>query len=163
MKRSATTILLTSTNNEVSFAAGYYDNFSVSTNIQNIDGVVSYKHHVHSTSSANEYVITDSTEITSDGELDTYRSDVEGGCFTQPVYGTKSVPCGTWEVTSGSGDGKWNYRCSGCGAKKIDDGGGTHYKKVQDTSKILGYTCSCGYTRGEIVEAIITYPPKGTN
>ena len=157
---SASTVVLTSTTNEVFFASGYYDEFKVSTNIKNIDGVISYKHHIHSINSKDEYVLSENATLTTDGELDTYTSPVEGGCFTEPVYGTKKVRCGTWEVTSGSGDGKWNYRCSGCGAKKIDDGGGTHTKTVTDTNKILGYTRSCGYTRGEITEAIISYPPK---
>ena len=149
-------IYLTNSNKRVTFDAGYYESFSVSTEIGG-SGTVSYKHHVHSTISNNEYILTDSATSTTEGDADGYRSPTEGGCYTNPVYGTKRVKCGEWEVTSGSGDGYWNYRCSGCGAYKRDDGGGDHTYTTTDYNNILGYTATCGRQRGQIVEAIITY------
>ena len=155
--RGSNSVVLTSTNNTATFEPGYYSGFTVTTNISNAGGTISYKHHVHSTDSTDEFVSTATPSITSDGVADNYRSSVKGGCFTTPVYGTKTVVCGHYEMQSGDASGNYHYNCDNCGKYKYDDHGGYHYITAVDYNNIIGYTCSCGRTRGQVIEAVIAY------
>lgn len=46
----SSSVLLTSANNSQTFEAGYYDAFTVSTDIESVGGTVTYSVHTHSTS-----------------------------------------------------------------------------------------------------------------
>lgn len=58
----------------------------ISTDVQGIQGTVSYTHHVHSLAATDENIINDSAELTTDGYEDAYQSPESGGCFTRAYY-----------------------------------------------------------------------------
>lgn len=158
-------VVLDAGNRNVTLPEGYYGEVSISTTL-NPTGDIKYRHHVHSTTSTEEYVETATSTITTDGEADSYVSSVSGGCFTTPKYGTK-------KCTSTSYRNAYNWRggypeitwttgtCTACGNVVTVDWHSLDGHKcgntIPDPSKIVGYTRSCGITRGEIVQAVISY------
>ena len=161
-KRSANTILTTS-KKQATFEPGYYDEFTVFSEIP-VTGSVTYRHHVHSILSTEEYVETYNTTLTTDGPADNYRSSEEGGCFTQIVYGTKKCRAGISDIydagyNSGGDTPNFKYIKYNCGHVSVSDGGwsGTCPQTVSDYSVVLGYARTCGITRSQITSAIIAY------
>lgn len=164
--RGSSPVYLTAANKSVTLPAGYYDSFTVTTDVTSGGGAIYYHHHVHSQSSTTEYFENQSPAITSEGPADTERVTTSSGCFTKPVYGTKV--CGSDYATSklvhedreGHYDVTW--RCAACGANYRKSGrdigsGWRCSNSVTDYSKIIGYTTGCGIARGTMIEAVIKY------
>ena len=161
--RGSSPVYLTSANNTVTLPQGYYDEFIVSTNIKT-EGEVYYHHHVHSELSTNEYYEDQSPAITSVGPADNDKASQNSGCFTKPVYGTKSCG-GTYHLKYTNQEGypeytQYHSTCDRCGYSTSDDWNqdGTKCKRtVTDYNNIVGYTTGCGIIRGTVVEALIKY------
>ena len=117
------------------FAEGYYGAFTVEVDaVTGTAGTLEVAHHVHSTASVSETVMSNDMAPTADGPADDYVSPVQGGCFTLETghrhdascYRTESVRvpvnvCRGTMVWSGpygpdaSGKQYWSGSCSTCG------------------------------------------------
>lgn len=124
---------LTSSDNTVALEAGYYDSITISTDITNIDGTITYAHHIHDLASNSAVEINSKLEKDSveGGYEDSYIATTSGGCFTEPYYSytyTTSTGCSASNnssytvYSSGSFDDEWGYthyrsyaKCNKCG------------------------------------------------
>ena len=171
--------VLTSSQNSVILPAGYYEKTTISTNISSLGGTVTYYHHVHSTSSSSEYVITSTASLTSDGLADSYISSTSGGCYTTPWYKhTSSTNYGAYcdnlySYTSSDDDGHtvndYHGNCNNCGRDLVShwtaawvkcrycNSSTTTYDSNSSNGTLVGYAKSCNYTRGQVIKAVITY------
>ena len=88
---------MTSSKNTQTFQAGYYDTFTVSTNITSLPGTIAYTHHQCSTTQSGlTYVDDEFDAVVGEGHaasvanLTTVNeqtvSTVKGGCYTTPYY-----------------------------------------------------------------------------
>lgn len=164
--KGASEVIIDAQHKEVTLPAGYYSSVHITTTLNPI-GKVKYKHHVHSITSANEYVETDTATPTTEGLNDNYSTQTAGGCFTTPRYETiyKSVTykghlisVGETVIVAGENETWRTYECSKCGHKYRSlggDDGHTHQEYAGE--RFLGYFCSCGRTKGQVVEAVIEY------
>ncbi|WP_026653384.1 hypothetical protein [Butyrivibrio proteoclasticus] len=159
--RGSNNVLLSTNSNSATLPAGYYDEFTVSTDIKNAGGTVAYCQHVHSTESADEYVVLDTVDPTSEGLANSYISPEATGCFTTPYYVTvvdSREQHGSSDCTQSGGSwqrGERHYKCNKCGWSGTGENGSHVYEKTHQ--ELRGYTRSCGKTQGQIVKAIITY------
>ncbi len=85
--------MLTSNSRSQTFAAGYYDEFTVYTDITSIPGTIVYTHHQDSTSSTTQTYQDNTIKTTGAASVGTLRtfgsytaSTVKGGCYTTPLY-----------------------------------------------------------------------------
>ena len=177
--RSASTIL-TSADNSVTYSAGYYDEFTVSTDITDIGGEVTYYHHVHSLTSTDEAIANSSPNLTTEGLDDNYMAEVPSGCYTTPIYyvkRTSSTLCsgsGAEPIFSGTtAQGGERNRCATCGyywscKYGSEEKNPMHYittttnewvtsTEPDDQIEKTAYSLSCGYTKGAIAKIEITY------
>lgn len=174
--------VLTSSNNTVSYEAGYYENFTVSTNITNVPGIITYTYHHHSLTDPNY-----TTSSASGGSyLDSYQSTTRGGCFTTPYYhvqGTITSTCGSglvWEYDASENRSRLKCHREGCSnynhTQQYEVGGWQKDGRVEGTctgtvttyvdkwttsasSNVVAtkYIRSCGKSEGQIASATITY------
>ena len=169
-------MLLTSSSNTVSFGAGYYDDFVVSTDLSSISGDIEYVHHIHSTTTTTETEVNSeaSTSSVSGGYADTYQASSKGGCFTTPVV--TYITC-THSLRSADRIGGTSGDCPVCHSWHDNDAasvtynagsvcgqtvtiGHTHWWSSTYTHQVpvtTGYSRGCGYTNGQIISATITY------
>lgn len=162
------TVILTKEHPKIHFKSGYYKEFTATTDPSlSLAKKIEYRHHVHSTSSTNETVTTNSVATTTNGYDNGYHSASAGGCFQNKVvhgiYGKSTHTSESW------GDGSWNakYYCDKCGAEmgtrgQFADGkwagwgcskdGETHHCRDE-----VYYTCNCGKSRGQLISAKIYY------
>lgn len=127
--RGSQSQVLTTNNNAVTFQPGYYDEFTVSTDIINIPGVITYK-LVHQHVNAKGAVSSNTYESTS------------GGCFTKAhpyTYTTKECHGETFIWTHDDGSGGY----------KDEEGYRTVCKDV--TKSATNYQVNCGYSVGDYV------------
>ena len=165
VNRGTISAVLTSNNNSITLPAGYYNKSTISTNVSNVGGTVSYYHHVHSTTSTSEYVVTGSATYTTDGLSDDYQATSTGGCYTR-TYVPAQVGTIVYDTTS-YGDGTWgrSFYCSKCGTQ-VGQTGSSGGWGMQEYEKGATHTCraayyqvtlTCGYTRGQVIKAVIVY------
>lgn len=129
--------VLTSSNNTATFPAGYYEEFVVSTNIQNVKGTISYdighKHY-------------GTANLTS-----------PSGCYTQ-AYSSYEVTSTETEICSGPGEYSghhWNssisYTCDRCGHHAEDTDTTTHYYTKTNYGYVTRYKLGCGMADKQFV------------
>ena len=160
---------MTNSSNTASFPAGYYDAFTVTTNITSLPGTVSYTYHHHSLSNA-DYT----TASASGGSYaDSYQSSTKGGCFQSAVYKAHTHKTTCYSSATCTHNGGQNYtvvdinypthgidndhtvtiQCPNCG--QVASGGGQSVDKARERAvQNLGAspksysTLSCGKTAG---------------
>ena len=165
----------------MTFAAGYYDTFTVSTDISSLKGSISYTHHQCSTTTAGS-TYTDAYPDARGAQAVTGLTTVNGvtvstsktGCYTKPYYyysytGTKQVPNGFDDCIVCKGSSVAD-QCTEGFTKKEGCTPHTVYKSEPYTAYAYGstlpqgatiqktyYTNNCGYTNGQIISATVVY------
>ena len=108
--------------------AGYYDSVSVSTDIKDVNGTITYQ-------IGHKHIGDDVTK---------------GGCYTKAI-GTKKVRCATPMTMYGNGDYGWG-RCPYCGKEYASSNyanGGTARCPYDVT--VTQYAINCGHEEGEYI------------
>ena len=155
-------IILTSASDKQTLPSGYYDEFTISSNVPTT-GTVTYVHHVHSTTNSAGEEVENSSASTSSVTSMPESQSTSGGCYTRGV--SYSYRCGSWVFVSGNGassSGCWNtFRCSGCGQTNtswcVADANGSGWGIGDHYVSGTNYYCSHNYSNGQIIRAIITY------
>lgn len=128
MHKGSADVILTSDNKTVTMPAGYYDEFTITGDFQDLpDVTLTYSHHIHSLESATLTKENDSMSTTSVTQTygDGYQSTVPQGCYTTPYYHLHYVESGVRscgghivnEITRHDDGAVWgrHYYCDTCG------------------------------------------------
>lgn len=161
-KLSDETVILTKNNIPMRFEAGYYNEFTVTTDptLVKIKKIV-YKHHQHSASNANatyEDSYTDNRGVTAVGEW----SVNGGGCYTQRVKrgGLRILEQHIEEVDRSGGAGtaidrfmNSHWKCTFCGQEGWSGNQACPYGAHEHWQ----YKIGCGKSNGQLISADIYY------
>lgn len=112
--------------------AGYYDQFTVTTDITNVSGTLSYIYHHHATAGTDIHV--NDSESETGGVADNYQNSENAGCFTKPYYHLQFYCYHPSSAVSHSDSDNWgtvdcSYYCNICGASAHD-----HYNQSENVS-----------------------------
>lgn len=155
--------MLTTADNKVTLDGGYYEAITISTDMPDIPGTISYLYHHHSNGSDG---IIDNNVETPDAYGDNYQSTTAAGCFTKSTKVASAWCDGRGVVDTKSNGDVWIV-CSKCGRaiaaqsaawverNGIPYGAGTACGKV--TAYKTVYTRSCGRLANQIIGASIIY------
>ena len=140
----------------------------MSTDIDDIEGTITYTHHVHSLTETGLVEINSSSDTDGYGTDSDY-SDTQGGCYQTKTYdrcGNVYKVSGTPYEGSYEKDGTvWYYwwhegRCPKCGTLNSKNTSNKYQNGATLTctgSVFKGYKATCGYANGQIISATITY------
>lgn len=178
---SLKSVILTSSSNTVTLEAGYYDTFTVSTDITSASGTITYSHHQCSSTIAGDTYedaypdARGAQEVTGLTKVNGVTvSTTSAGCYTKPYYYYKYTA--SRQVANGYDDcivckgSSVADQCTEGFEKKEGCTPHTVYKTEYYAAYAYGselpsgasiqatyYTKGCGYTNGQIVSATITY------
>ena len=175
------------TNGKQTLPAGYYNGLTIVTSLDQTTGTIEYYHHMHSLENTTSTTHSDQLQATAAEKAqytlsDDYQSSVSKGCFTRAYYHHPggSRPCGGtisahFEDYGEDGGSSWytKWICDSCG-KHYGTDGGDHRGETKGTcdnpisyeaywdynaegADAVVYLCNCGYTQGQVVEAVIKY------
>lgn len=161
-KLTEDTVILTKNNIPMRFEAGYYNEFTVTTDPTLLKAkTIKYKHHQHSASSANatyEDGYTDARGAKGVGEW----SATGGGCYTQRVKrgGLRILEQRVEEVDRSGGEGtaidrfmNSHWKCTFCGQEGWSGNQACPYGAHEHWQ----YKIGCGKSNGQLISADIYY------
>ena len=181
VNRGTVSAILTSSDNTTTLPAGYYSSITVSTNITNLGGTITYTHHQCSTTVAGDTytdALANTSGASSPSGLTTVNGQTvsasKGGCYTTPYYyysyrGETKTKIGYDDCIVCKGSSVANSCTEGFTRKENCTPHDT-YRTDYYTAYAYGatlpsgasivttyYTKGCGFTNGQIVSATITY------